>query len=53
VHANEEVILVLNEKDDDALVKTVFLGCHGMVRVRKHAWLKDGSQVLGGHAILL
>jgi hypothetical protein len=53
LHADEEVVLVLDQEDDDGLVEAVFLGSHGMGWVGEHARLENGSQVLRVHPILV
>lgn len=45
------MILVFDEKDNDTLVETIFLGCHSVGRMRQHAWLENSSQVLRIHAV--
>lgn len=47
------MILVFNKEYNDTLVEPVLFGCHGVVRVRKHPGLENGSQVLRIHAILV
>jgi hypothetical protein len=47
------MILILDQKDDDALVETVFLGGHRMLWMGEHARLEDGSEILSCHAILV
>jgi hypothetical protein len=47
------MILVLDEKDDDALIQPVLLWRHGVVGMGEHAGLEDGGEVLGRHAVLV
>lgn len=51
LHTNEEMILVFNEEDNNTLVETILLRCHGVGGMREHAWLENGGQVLRVHAI--
>lgn len=45
------MILILNKKNDDALVEAILLGCHSVGWMGEHAWLENGSQVLRVHAV--
>lgn len=47
------MILVLDEKYQNALIQAVLFGRHGVHGVRQHAWLKDGSQILRVHAVFV
>lgn len=53
LHTNKEMVLVLNEEDDDALVQAVLLRGHCMRGVRQHAGLENGRQILRVHAVLI
>lgn len=53
VHAEEEVVLVLDEKDQDILAQFVLVGRHVMLGMGEHSGLEYGGQVGGGHAVLV
>lgn len=53
LHADQEVILIFDEENDDTLIQSVFFRCHGMVGMRQHSRLEDRSQVLGRHPVLV
>jgi hypothetical protein len=50
-HANEEVILVLDEEDEHVLTESVFHGCHIVLRVGDQPRLEYCCQVGGSHAV--
>jgi hypothetical protein len=51
LHADQEVVLVLNEEDEDVLTETVFVGFHIVLRVGDDSGLEDRGEILGGHLI--
>ena len=53
VHAEEEVVLVLDEKDQDILAQFVLIGRHVMLGMGEHSGLENGGQVGRGHAVLI
>jgi hypothetical protein len=51
LHANEEVILVLNEEDEHVLTETVFRNRHIVLWVGQHSRLEDGGKICSGHLV--
>ena len=51
LHANQEVILVINEEYEDVLAQSVFLRCHIVLRMRQYAGLEDGSKIVRCHLV--
>ena len=53
MHADEEMVLVLDQEYDDALIEAVLFRGHGVARVGEHAGLEDGGKVLWVHPVLV
>jgi hypothetical protein len=44
-HTNQEMVLVINEKDEYILAQTVIYRRHVVLRMREKSGLEDGSQI--------
>lgn len=53
LHSNEKMILIFNQKNNDALVQAVLLRSHGVTRMGQHAGLEDSCEVVRVHSILV
>ena len=51
LHTNQEVVLVVNEKDENVLAKAIVLRRHVVLGMRQQSWLEDGSQIRRCHLI--
>ena len=51
LHANQEVVLVVNQEYKDILAQSVVLRRHIVLRVGQNSGLEDGSKVGRGHFV--
>ena len=51
LHTNQEVILVINEKDENILTQAVVLRGHVVLRMGQEPWLENGSKIRSRHLI--
>lgn len=53
IHAEQKVVLVLDEENENILTQLVLIGRHVMLGMGEHSRLEDGGQIGRSHAVLI